>query len=213
MNAKTAGTVPAQLNTLTDVFSLNGQPAPTPPYTAPYTSTVTLYDSSGTPVRDTDGNVVTTTQDSTTLLSSLPVSRSIATGTTDVKGRWQIRGAYYTFRIGPMLQIPITERLKVSFGAGVGLAYVGSDYIVEEEIVLPDTETTVQVQDRSARSAWMPCYYVDADAEYWLTERAGLYVGATAQMSGSYDQEVFGRTATVDLGSTYGLQSGITLRF
>jgi hypothetical protein len=214
MNVKKTGTVPAQLNILTDVYSLSGQPVPLAPYTGPSTSSsVIVYDTNGLPLLDSSGNIVTTTRDSTTLLSGVPISRSATTGTTDVKGRWQIKGAYYTFRVGPMLQFPITERLKFSLGAGVGLAYVGSDYRVDEEMTLPDTETVVQTQDDSVRSAWLPCFYVDADAEYWLTDRTGFYLGATAQRSGSYEQTVGGRTATIDLGSTYGLQSGITLRF
>ncbi len=213
MNAKTTGTVPARLVTVTDVYSLNGQPVPTAPYTAPSTTTVTVYDNNGNPVIGSDGSITTTTRDNTTLLSSLPISRTTTTGTTDVNGRWQIKGAYYTFRLGPAFLIPLSERLKINIGAGVGLAYVGSDYLAEEDIVLPDTETTVTTQAVSARSAWLPVVYADADAEYWLTERTGFYLGASAQKSGSYDQTLDGRTARVDLGSTYGITSGITLRF
>jgi len=213
MNAKTASSVPAELITQTDVYSLNGQPVPTAPYTAPSTTTVTVYDSSGNPLLTTGGTVVTTTQDNTTLLTGVPISRTTTTSTTNIQGHWQIKGAYYTFRLGPMLSIPVTERLRVTLSAGAGLAYVGSDYLADEEIVLPDTETTIETQELSSRSAWMPIFYADADAEYWLTERTGFYLGATAQKAGSFDQTLNGRTAKVDLGATSGISSGFTLRF
>ncbi len=205
VNAKTSGDVPAELLTLTDVYSLNGQPVPLAPYTAPSTTTISTTDASGNPVN--------ATRDNTTLIANVPIGRTTSTGATSVHGRWQIKGAYYTMRIGPMLQFPITERLKVSLSFGAGVAYAGTDYLVTEDLDIPDTQTTVQVQDTTARNAWLPCLFADADAEYWLTERTGLYLGAAAQKSGSYDQTLDGRTAKIDLGSTYGVTSGITLRF
>jgi len=213
MNAKSTGIVPAQLVTTTDVYSLDGQPVPTAPYTAPSSTTVTVYDSNGNLLVTSTGTVVTTTRDNTTLITSVPISRTTTTGTIDVHGRWQVKGSYYTLRLGPMIQIPLSERFKISLGAGFGMAYVGSNYVVDEEIDLPDTQTTVKTQIASERSTWLPVIYADADAEYWLTERTGFYLGATGQKSSSYDQTLEGRTAKVDLGTTYGLQSGITLRF
>ncbi|MDD2764116.1 MAG: hypothetical protein PHE83_09115 [Opitutaceae bacterium] len=213
MNAKTAGSVPATLNILTDVYSLYGQSPPAPPYTAPSYTSVPIYDSNGNPLTDSDGSTVTTSRDTTTLLGNRPISRGNSTDTTDVNGRWQIKGSYYTIRFGPMFQVPVTERLKLSLGLGAALAYVGSDYLVEETITLPDTETVVETQEQSTRSKLLPCFYADADAEYWLTERTGFYLGATYQKSGSFEQSLNGRTATVDLGSTYGIQSGLSLRF
>ena len=62
-------------------------------------------------------------------------------------------------------------------------------------------------------SVLLPALYVDADAEYWLTERAGLFLGATYQRSQSFNQDLGGESATVDMGSTSGITSGLTLRF
>ena len=172
-----------------------------------------MYDSNGNALLDSSGVPLTTTRDNTTLITSLPISRTTSLSTTEIKGRWQIKGSYYTVRLGPSLQIGITERFKIRIAAGVGLAYVGSNYLVEEEIDIPGSEIAVKTTEESTRSAWMPAFFADADAEYWLTERTGFYLGATGQKSGSYEQTLDGRTATVDMGTTYGLQSGVTLRF
>jgi predicted porin len=59
----------------------------------------------------------------------------------------------------------------------------------------------------------LPAWYADAGAEYWLTERAGFYLDATLQRSQSFDQNLGGRTATIDMSSTSGVTSGLTLRF
>jgi hypothetical protein len=212
INAKKSGTISAQLNTLTDVYSLNGQTAPTAPYTAPTTSGESVYDANGNPVVDSDGTPVLKSIDTSVLLGALP-TRTTVTGTADVKGHWQIKGAYYTFRIGPMFEVPITERLKLSLGAGAALAYVGSRYVVNEEILLDETTSALATSEERQHSVLLPTYYADADAEFWLTERTGFFLGASYQKSGSFDQTLGGRTAKIDLSTSYGFQSGITLRF
>jgi hypothetical protein len=212
VNAKKGGTVRATLDTLTDTYSLNGQTPPDLPFTGTTSTSRPVVDANGNPVLNADGSQATQTVTSTVLLGNLPV-RSITAGTVDVKGLWQIKGAYYTFRLGPMLEIPLTERLKLSFGAGAALVYFGSRYIAHEEVDITDVSTAVQTDEESDRNVMLPLYYANADAEYWLTERTGLYLGASYQKSGHYDQTLNGRTATIDLGSTYGISSGITLRF
>jgi hypothetical protein len=213
INAKTSGVVQGLLTTVTDVYPLYGQDVPSAPYTAPTYGAQYVYDANGNQVLDSNGNAQTTTVDSSTMLGDQP-NRTTTTSVADVKGYWQIRGAYYTLKIGPMLQIPITERLKFSMGAGAALALVGTRYIVDEILQADDVNgVTIETTDSQSRFVMLPLYYANADAEYWLTERSGFYLGVNGQKSGSYDQSVGGRTATINLGTTYGVQSGITLRF
>jgi hypothetical protein len=215
VNAKSSGTVQAQLTTVTDVFSLNGQGVPdttTLPYSGFNSSTVNVVDANGNSVLNADGTLATKTQETSLLLGRFP-TRTTTTSTADVKGDWHLKGAYYMFRVGPLFQIPITERLKLSLGIGGALAYVGTDYTADEEIDLTEVTSTVQTAEISHRNSLLPAFYADANAEYWLTERTGVYLGATYQRSRSFDQTLGGRTATVDLGTTSGVSTGITLRF
>jgi len=212
MNSKVGGSVPAQLNILTDVYSLNGQTPPEAPYTAPVFGSQGLYDSNGNPLLASDGSQQTKSVETSTLLADLP-TRSTSSGTTDVRGRWQIKGAAYTFRAGPLLQLPLSERIKVTLGAGAALVYVGSQYVVDETVLLDETLTTLETKEVKDHSVFLPGFYADAGAEYWVTERAGFYLGATYLKSGSFDQTMNDRTARVDMSGSYGVQSGITLRF
>ena len=59
----------------------------------------------------------------------------------------------------------------------------------------------------------LPAFYADLDAEYWLTDRTGFYLGASLQKSGSYDQTLGDRTAKIDMGTASGIQTGLSLRF
>jgi hypothetical protein len=213
LNAKIDSTVPAQLTSTTDVYALNGQAVPAVPYTGPTYGSQNVLDANGNPVLNSDGSIQTQSVETTTLLSSLP-ARTTTTSTTDVQGHWQIKGAYYTFRVGPLFQIPITERLKFSLGAGAAVAYVGINFIVQETLVdLVDVTSSVDTVEQKQHGIFLPAYYADADAEYWLTERTGFFLGANYQKSGSFDQTLNERTAKIDLSTTYGVQSGITLRF
>jgi hypothetical protein len=216
IDAKTSGVVNAQLTTVTDVYPLYGQTPPTAPYSAPTFTSQVVYDANGNPVLDSNGNNSTTSVENSTLLGNQP-SRTVATSITQVQGYWQIKGAYYTLRLGPMLEIPITERLKFSVGAGAAVALSGTRYIVDETIVLVNVpaypSAGITTSEETEKFAVLPLFYADADAEYWLTERSGFYFGADFQKSGSYEQTLGGRTANVDLGTTYGVSTGLTLRF
>ncbi|HUJ43955.1 MAG TPA: hypothetical protein VLW52_10145 [Opitutaceae bacterium] len=212
LDAKVGGTIPAQLNILTDVYSLNGQTPPVAPYGGPTYGSQGLYDANGNPLLGPDGSQQTKSVETTTLLANLP-TRTNTTTATDVRGRWQIKGAAYTFRVGPMLEFPLSERLKFNVEAGAALIYVGSRYIVDESVDLEEVETPLETLEEKDHSVFLPAYYIDANAEYWLTERAGFYLGAGYQKSGSFDQTMNDRTARIDLSTTYGIQSGITLRF
>jgi hypothetical protein len=222
INAKRSDQVQAQLTTVIDTYSLSGQDPPTAPYTAPTQGTRNLYDGNGNPVLDANGVQKTTTVDTSILLAQNPtrVIKQTTDGTpngppttTQVDGHWQIKGSYFTFRAGPVFQVPVTERLKLSLGFGAAVAFVGSTFKIDEEIVQDDVTAPITYVDEKTRSVLLPAFYVDADAEYWLTERTGLYFGATYQKSKSFEQTLADHSATVDLGSTSGIQSGFTLRF
>ena len=216
INAKKSSLVQAELTTLTDVYALNGQLPPTMPYTAPTTAYRDIIDPNGLPVLNPDGTQRTVSVDTSTLLGLDP-TRTYTHSPAQVQGHWQIKGAYYTFRVGPMFQIPVTERFKLSFGFGAAAAIVGSTYKVDETIELDDATqpvtALVQNVDEKTRNLLLPAFYADIDAEYWMTERTGFYLGATYQKSKSFDQSLDGRSATIDMGSTSGFTSGLTLRF
>jgi hypothetical protein len=212
INAKANGMIPAALHILTDTYSLAGQVAPTAPYTAPSSLEIPLMDVNGNPVLGSTGVEQVQTIDNTVLLSSQP-SRSYAAGTASVMGHWQIKGAYYTFRVGPSVRLPLSERLKINFGLGAAVLYLGTRYIAEEELILDELTNPAVTLEEKTRQILLPAAYADLDAEYWLTDRTGFYLGASVQKSGSYDQTVGGRTARIQLGTSAGFQTGMSLRF
>ncbi|MBL9215254.1 MAG: hypothetical protein JNG83_07250 [Opitutaceae bacterium] len=209
INNKVGGSVLSTLVTQTDYYYLNGQTAPTAPYTGP--SYVDLLDASG--------NVITTQGlETTTPISELPTAgmstETITPGGVTVRGNWQVKGAYFMMRVGPALRAQLTERLGLNASLGVAGAYSGTKYTAVETFDVPNvTDAVVTTTEESSASKFLSGYYADVNVEWSANERTGLFGGVSAQQFGDYQQTVAGRTALIDLGSAVGIRGGITIKF
>ena len=216
--AKTTGTVLSNLTTLTDLYSLNGQPIPDAPYSAPSTSSTTVVDSNGNAVLNDDGTTQTASSDTTTLVGNQPVNRTTSTAadTTSVTNNWKLHGAYYTFRAGPTILMPFTQRFSASLSLGAAVVYAGSTYTVTQTYT-PATGADITDTSSDTISRLLPGYYADATVQFALTERAGFYAGAVFQSTGAYTQTIntdaSHYSTRIDLGNQSGLRAGMTIRF
>lgn len=202
IRASTFSAMNAEITKVTDLYYLQGGVgAPTTPYNGPSSYV------------DADGNSF-----DTVLISSLPLSRTtdVSTSATAVTNAWKLHGAFYTFRAGPAIIIPITEKLKATVSVGAVAVYAGTTYTVDQ-IFQPETSSEIVSSVSDGTSELLPGYYIDGSMEYTFTERAGLYVGGVYQSSGGYTQTIHGDNGTystrVDLGSMQGVRAGMTFRF
>lgn len=195
----TRSAVTATIDRTTDYFSLDGQAAPTAPYVAPQT---------------------TAGVDTSVLLRYRPVDRqtSQTSNTADFENHWRLRGAFMTFRAGPVLQLPITEKFSATLSLGAVLVYAGSSYEVTQTFS-PETGDDLSLFITDTSSYFTPGFYVDANLQYALTDNAGFYLGAVYQNSGDYEQVVVSDDGTsryvsrVDLSKLQGIRAGMTFRF
>lgn len=217
LNAKTSGNVTATLLTITDSYSLLGAPPPggdpsdsdSTGYSAPSTTTVT--------VTNPDGTTTTQTIDNTTYLGSTPQSRSetATPGAANVKGLWQVKGAYFALRAGPWLRWQPSERFSVRLSAGATVNVVGLRMRYDEQLDLENLTTAVQNADESvAENSVQAGYYGGVDAEYWFTERTGFFGSAAYELS-TRDSEMTlgGRSALIKMSAGLGLRSGLSFKF
>jgi hypothetical protein len=218
ISATTSDLVAARLRTLTDLYSLFGHTPPEAPYSAPSSSTTTVTDASGNPVLDDQGNVHLITTDTTVLIGNEPAGRMISTSDDDeaVSNRWRLRGAYFTFRAGPTVWVPISSRFRLSLSAGAALVYAGTNYTVTQTLH-PEIGNEVSETETSEAYKLLPGYFADATLQFDLTERAGFYAGAVFQSTGSYTQTLDRETANystrIDLRNQNGVRAGMTIRF
>jgi len=209
INNKTAGDVHSSLITLTDYYSLNGQPVPALPADAAYVGPV--YDST------TD---TTLTKETTTPISTTPdptvaggVRETTTVGAATVHGRWQVKGAYFMMRVGPMLRAQVTDHLGLTASLGLAGAYAGTHYTAEETLDIPNMTTATTVNEYSDTNKFVSGYYADLNMEWTANDTMGLFGGVSAQKLGDYNQTLNTRTARVDLGNSVGLRGGVSIKF
>lgn len=202
VNVLTRDSVMATITTLTDLYGLNGQTAPTGPYEAPSS------------IVNEDGSVV----DTTIAIGQTPDSRSTSTVTNDtsVTSIWRLKGTYVTFRAGPELLFKITDKFRLTISAGPSLVYVGTNYTVFQTVEVPTADPVVDYREESDSDV-LTGYYADANLEYAFTDRAGLYMGAFYQTSGEYTQDLanvgWNYSARLDLSRMQGLRAGMNFKF
>jgi hypothetical protein len=218
ISAKKSANVQAELTTITDLYSLDGQTLPTAPYSSPSSSTSSVLDSNGNAVLNSDGSGQTSTLDTSILINNKPIDRTTKTAidTASVSARWKLKGAYYSFRAGPAVWVPITTRLRATMSAGPVLVYAGTTYTVVQSF---QPAIGAEISDTSSSEAnhVTPGYFADATVQFDLTERTGFYAGAVFQSAGSYTQTLDNAAAhyatKVDFANQNGLRAGMTIRF
>ncbi len=218
LSGSTSGGVQARLRTVTDYFSLYGVTPPDAPYAAPSTSTTNVLDASGNPVISESGVAQTVSTDTTVLLGNEPAGRTVSdkTDATSVTNRWKLKGAYYTFRAGPTLVLPVSGRFRASISAGAAVIYSGSNYSVTQSYT-PDIGAEITDSSTSFAYKLLPGYYADASLQFDITDTAGFYAGAVYQSAGSYSQNLNTATANyatrIDFSNQSGMRAGMTIRF
>jgi hypothetical protein len=210
--------VRANLTTISDYYSLYGRTPPDAPYSSPSTATENVVDAAGNAVLGTDGVAQTISVDTSVLLGNEPAGRTTTTAATDthVTNRWKLKGAYYTFRAGPTVWVPITNRLRASVSFGAAMVYSGTSYTVTQTLQ-PDLGS--EISDTSSSEAYklLPGYFADATVQFDLTERTGFFAGGVFQSAGSYTQRIDNDNAhyatKIDLSNQSGVRAGMSIRF
>jgi len=214
--------VPTTLTTLTDTYDLFGQVPPAAPFNSPNTVSQAVYGAGSTVVSGSGQSSTTQSVQQVILLGNQPISRTETPTQTFTTNRYFIEGSYYTLRVGPTLELPISSKLRLNVSAGPALIYSGAILNVLEDLqIATGTDYTQLYQQENSKL--LPGYYVDMNLEYQLTDTAGFYVGNIYQSAGSFEQKVASGTsasgantyyqAKIDFQNQDGVKGGITVRF
>lgn len=237
INSKTAGSVTSTLLAHTDYYEAAGS---LPTGVTGQFSTPTygpLYDDAGKLLSESGYETTVPIRD-----HALPSDSTddVQPGGATVKGRWQVKGAYLMFKVGPSVSAQLTENLALSGSAGFAGAYAGTTFTATESFTVaglydysavPTTETdadgnTVSIYPLSekvgvpdpqsnTRAKFLAGYYADLTLEWAANDTTSLFGGFTAQKLGAYSQRLplTGQLAHIDLGSAVGLRGGISIKF
>jgi hypothetical protein len=201
--------VPATEVAVTDTYDLFGQVPPPAVYNSP--ATVTQATGAG-------ADTATEVADTSTLIGNVPLGRTTSTVSATVTNRYFTDGAYYTFRIGPTLTLPMGKHWNLNFSAGPAIIFAGEEMNVVEDLALTTNEPDLLQLYQKENNKLVPGVYADVDLQYQLTETAGFYVGGVYQEAGTFTQSISSGAGTsyvgkTDFGSQEGLKTGMTVRF
>jgi hypothetical protein len=211
INSKASGTIAATLRTRTDYYKVHNTVDPTMPYGTP--SFTFLFDDEGNIVNES--GYETTVQLVNTPDSTLSSVSDLAGG-AQVRGTWQIKGAYLMVKVGPTLRAQLTDRFSLTASAGFAGAYAGTRYTAFEAFTvtsMSNLELKSEDPVGSTKARFLSGYYADLTLDFLANDRTGLFGGVTAQQLDGYSQTLSGRTAKIDLGQAVGLRGGVSIRF
>ena len=183
-NASYAGS----LVQVSDAFALGGI---TPPV-APYTGT---FNGPGPLIGDSPARIVTTIANAATVTS-----------------QETLEGQFYQLRLGPYLEIPLTEHAAISLGAGVAGAVVHTAFEFNEAATTPG-ESVFSASGRNWNSDGSIGGYAAAQFIWALSADVGLVLGGQYQTSGRFNQTVAGRQAELDLRNVIFVTAGLSFAF
>lgn len=211
INSKTSDTIAATLRTHTDYYKVVNTADPSMPYATP--SFTFLFDADGNPV--SDSGYETTVQLVNTPDAALSAVNDIEGG-AQVRGTWQIKGAYLMMKVGPSLRAQLSDRFSLTASAGFAGAYAGTRYTSFEAFTvtsMSNLELKSEDPVGSTKTRFLSGYYADLTLDFAANDRTGLFGGLTAQQFDDYSQTLSGRTAKIDLGQAVGIRGGVSIRF
>lgn len=215
INSKSAGLITSTLNTHTDYYTYNlsnGQPAPAGIYNS-LNAFTELLTSNGVQINPFGLEIAAPL--SVVADPSLSTDSNLAGGAT-INGRWQVKGSYFMFRLGPSLRTQLTDRLGLTASLGLAGAYAGTRYSAYESFTNPAVagELIATADPVSSTTAkFLKGYFADVNLEWTANDTLGLFGGVTAQQLTDYDQKLGDRSAKIDLGSAVGIRGGVSIRF
>jgi hypothetical protein len=202
--------VPATIVRTTDLYSLNGSFPPGTGYNPLSGGSITIT--------NPDGSTSNLGTNNVTLISAQPNRRSVAEtpSGTAVTNTYKVKGGFYSARLGPTFVFPFSEKLRASVTLGFMALYSATTFDVDEEFRSED-QLPLTKSDSSVEKKLLTGYYVDANIEYWVTEKTGFYAGAAYQGGGTYaqviDKDDIKYTTKIDLKSLSGVRAGMNIRF
>lgn len=137
----------------------------------------------------------------------------IAEGAT-VQSQAELRSSMYSFRAGPTYSVNLGRRFSMNVGAGVSALYYTGEFSAYEVLQNPgEGNNPSRGLTTTRQTEWQVGPYVDATANYWLTERVSFFSGIQYQGGEGHRQYNEERSADVDFSSQVYAHAGFGIRF
>jgi hypothetical protein len=117
------------------------------------------------------------------------------------------------FRLGPYVELPVSEKLDLHFTVGLALGLLDSETSWKEILTLPGGGGSLAVSGGGSNISVLSGYYLGLNAAYQFTGRWSVEAGVQYQNLGTYDHNFGGRVAELDLSKSLFVHAGIGYSF
>jgi hypothetical protein len=154
------------------------------------------------------------------VISSEPSSRStdVLTGAATITGDRHLDGQLFLVRLGPYLEVPLSERFSLFINGGLtlGAGYTKFSFNENVEISDPTYGVTLTSGHRSGSGSetdFIIGGYGGAGVSYALTEQVGVFASAIYQAAGQVTNSEHGKESVLNLGKSILVSVGVSYSF
>lgn len=172
---------------ITDAYSLGSVTPPLAPYSG-------SFNGPGPVIGDTPSRTI----------SSVP-------GGVLITGNRQMDATLYDWRLGPFVELSLSQRLSCQVGGGLAVGLAQSTFSFSD--VTTTSGGTVQAAGSTRNTDALVGFYGEAGLAYEVVSAASFFAGAQFQYLGDFNQSVGGRNAQIDLKKSVFFVVGLQWRF
>ena len=206
------------VNTITDTYSVAGITVPGAPYAGTLAGPGPLISNTPTTRTITPGSPTTTTG-----ADPMPVGGGIITGTvvdtttadffSNVSESLDVD--LHTISIGPHFSCEL-RRVRVGLSTGLAINVADWDADYREDLYVSENGGSARLlgtyQDHKGGAKVLPGFYVEANANVFVTRRVSLFAGGRYDWAGTLRGNVGPSDFSLDLGG-WTVQGGVTITF
>jgi hypothetical protein len=160
-----------------------------------------------------------------TRIQNAPQSRTFTTIPNGLvaTGLREINADIFALKLGPYLEIPMSERLSATMNAGFVLGLASSEFNYRESntiasigvppAVLSGITTTQNFSGSDSSTEILPGGFAGLQVNYDITGQWRIFAGGQLQFLQSLEQSVNGRESQLNLGKAFLLQAGLSYSF
>jgi hypothetical protein len=148
------------------------------------------------------------------LISDSPTrTTSLIPNSASIVGQRAFSADIFSFRFGPYIEFPISDRLTLALNGGLALASVSSDFSFQETTTITGVSGSGNRRGSGSHSDWLAGGYVGLTASFDLGKNWAAFAGAQFQSVGRYTQSLDSKQAVLDLTKSIFVNVGISYSF
>jgi hypothetical protein len=134
-----------------------------------------------------------------------------------IEGSRSLDSNVFSFRLGPYVEYPLSERFSLLFSGGLYLVVGDSHFEFREKVTIVDPVTGIATIENhsgsSSQTDFLVGGYVGMNVMYSLTKNVDLFVGAQLQSAGRSVTHSSGKEAVLDMGKSVVVSIGASYSF